>query len=94
MENLTVGFYYNPNESGIVYEVLQNTDNTWIQEEPDTKLLVDTWELINIKGDQLIYKTEGNLVPLKDFKNNDLKELKFKTKKITGNMGLNLIVSE
>ena len=91
---LKTGFYYNPNESGIVYEILKNNDATWVQEEPDIKLLVDTWELINIKGNQLIYKTNGNLVPLEDFNTNNLISLNFKTHKMTGNMGLKLIVSE
>lgn len=91
MQKLT-GFFYNPNEPEYVYEIKQNTDTNWLQEEPYVKYLVDTWELIKTDKNKSIYKTQGLLLPLQNFETSNLQPLNIKSNKLIGRMGLNLIM--
>ena len=91
MQELT-GFFYKPNEPQRIYEVKQNTEASWLKEEPDIKYLVDTWELVKTTKKENIYKTNGDLIPLQDFDSSGLKLINTKAHKLLGNMGLKLVL--
>ena len=57
------GFYWNPNNKKIIFEVYQNTLKSWLEERPQDDLIVDIWEY-DYKDDNgnLIYGTDA--VPL------------------------------
>lgn len=91
MQKLT-GFFYNPNEPEYIYEIKQNTDANWLQEEPNVKYLVDTWEFVKTNKNKSIYKTHGLLVPLQNFDTSNLQRLSLNSNKLLDKMGLNLII--
>lgn len=86
------GFFYNPNEPEYIYEIKENTDIHWLREEPNTKYLVDTWELVKTDKNKSIYKTLGNLIVLQDFDTSNLQQLNLKSNKLLDKMGLKLII--
>lgn len=51
----------------IIYEVIKNTDEVWLKEEPDEKLLIDTWTYVyDDNNDRKVYECMGgNLVSVK-----------------------------
>lgn len=91
MQKLT-GFFYNSNEPEYIYEIKQNTDANWLQEEPYVKYLVDTWELVKTDKNKSIYKTQGVLVPLQNFDTSTLRQLSLNSNKLLDKMGLKLII--
>ena len=54
------GFYLTGNPE-IIYEVIENTDEVWIKEEPEAKLLIDEWTYDKDLG---YFETSGNLYTL------------------------------
>lgn len=88
----STGFFYDPNEPGYIYEIRQNTDTGWLQEEPNVKYLVDTWELIDIYEKQSIYRTHWTLIPLQDFDTSNLERLNPKSHKLLDKIGYKLII--
>ena len=60
-----IGFYkaVNDNKPDYIYEVINNTDEEWLKEEPSAKLLIDEWGYeYTDNDDRRHYETFGNLV--------------------------------
>lgn len=59
-----VGFYREVNDIDrkIIYEVIENTDEDWLKEDPEATLLIDTW-LYDYKdeNDRVRYSVDSNL---------------------------------
>lgn len=63
-----VGFYTTDlKNKEVIYEVLENTDEVWLKEEPDETLLIDEWTYTGIDAhDRKVYKClGGNLISVK-----------------------------
>lgn len=63
-----VGFYTtNLKKRDVIYEVIENTDENWLRDEPDETLLIDTWTYIyDDNDDRKVYECfGGNLVSVK-----------------------------
>lgn len=61
------GFYcaVDDTERLYIYEVINNTDEGWLKENPDATLLIDEWIYdYTDNDDRKIYSTSGNLVAL------------------------------
>ena len=59
------GFYKVEDYNDIVFEVIENTDEKWLEEEPDAKLLLDVWNYdYTDSDDRKHYETEGALYRL------------------------------
>lgn len=63
-----VGFYTTDLKNReVIYEVLENTDEVWLKEEPDEKLLIDEWTYVyDDNNDRKVYECMGgNLISVK-----------------------------
>lgn len=63
-----VGFYTTDLKNReVIYEVLENTDDVWLKEEPDETLLIDEWTYIyDDNDDRKVYECiGGNLTSVK-----------------------------
>lgn len=63
-----VGFYTTDLKNReVIYEVLENTDDVWLKEEPDEMLLIDEWTYIyDDNDDRKVYECiGGNLTSVK-----------------------------
>lgn len=61
------GFYCGVNDKGrdVIFEIIKNTDEEWLKENPDATLLIDEWIYdYTDNDDRRIYGTSGNLVAL------------------------------
>lgn len=78
------GFYSSePNEPTFIFEVIENTDESWLKENPDAKFLIDTWLYdYTDENDRRIYQTDGSLEPVGNATYNvdveEITETKFK----------------
>lgn len=62
------GFYTTDlKDRKVIYEVLENTDEVWLKEEPDETLLIDEWTYVyDDNNDRKVYECMGgNLTPVK-----------------------------
>lgn len=62
------GFYKAVNDTTpeYIYEVIDNTDEEWLKEEPEAKLLIDDWGYEYTDNDERRhYETFGNLIQVK-----------------------------
>lgn len=59
-----VGFYTDDLEKmETIFEVIENTDSVWLKEEPECKLLIDTWSYdYTDDNDNKHYQCDGTLV--------------------------------
>lgn len=85
------GFYtipeYVDTENEQIFEVIENTDKKWVRENPDAKLLVDTWYFDYKDGETKIFQTEGILQVLYlDLSNIDVEKTNRRFE-VFGNMG-------
>lgn len=57
------GFYRASCNPEIIYEVFKNTDDSWLKEKPEDKLIIDEWQLDYIEAETgcKIYQTTGGL---------------------------------
>lgn len=75
------GFYTTDlNKREVIFEVLKNTDETWLTEYPDELFVIDTWNYAGTDDfDVKHYNTEGSMMsvkycdPIEVFKINDIK---------------------
>lgn len=70
-----VGFYAaDLKNREVIYEVLENTDEVWLKEEPDETLLIDEWTYTGIDAhDRKVYEClGGNLIGVKFADNIDV----------------------
>lgn len=63
-----IGFYKAINDTipEYIYEVINNTNEEWLKEEPEAKLLIDEWGYEYTDNDERRhYETFGNLIQVK-----------------------------
>ena len=63
-----IGFYKEVNDTTpeYIYEVINNTNEEWLKEEPEAKLLIDEWGYeYTDNDDRRHYETFGNLIQVK-----------------------------
>lgn len=63
-----IGFYKAVNDTTpeYIYEVINNTDEEWLKENPEAKLLIDEWGYEYTDDDERRhYETFGNLIQVK-----------------------------
>lgn len=73
-----VGFYTTDLKNRkVIYEVLENTDEVWLKEEPDETLLIDEWTYTGIDAhDRKVYEClGGNLIGVKFADNIDVTKI-------------------
>lgn len=85
------GFYVFPNlentEDEVIFEVIENSDEEWVKQNPNAKLLVDEWCFDTVEKGHRIYQTSGNLQVLYlDLAECDVEKTDRKFK-VFGNMG-------
>lgn len=85
------GFYtiseYVDTENEQIFEVIKNTDEEWVKENPDAKLLVDTWYFDYKDGETKIFQADGTLQVLYlDLSNIDVEKTNRRFE-VFGNMG-------
>ena len=64
-----IGFYCSPYDykRNFIYEVIKNTDEEWLKEAPEQKLLIDEWLFDYIDNDDRAhYGTAGNLITVQN----------------------------
>ena len=90
-----VGFYVDQldEQREIIYEVIENTDEEWLKEAPEQKLLIDEWIYdYTDYDDRKVYGTSGNLVTVcNNISNCKVYKIKDTKYKIYGNCGQYLI---
>ena len=60
-----IGFYraINDDKSNFIFEVIENTDDNWLKDDPNAKLLVDEWGYeYTDTDDRKHYETFGTLI--------------------------------
>lgn len=69
LNEVTETGYYTTNlkNKKIIYEVIENTDEVWLHDEPNEKLLIDTWTYVyDDNDDRKVYECMGgNLISVK-----------------------------
>lgn len=90
-----VGFYREVNDIDrkTIYEVIENTDEDWLKEDPEATLLIDTW-LYDYKdeNDRDRYSVDGNLfTAYLDESDIDVVKIEDTKYKVFGEMGQFLI---
>ena len=62
------GFYimltYKDTEEEIIYEAIENTDNEWLKDDPDAKIVIDEWYFDHEENGKKIYQTSGGIYSL------------------------------
>ena len=62
------GFYimlaYKDTEDEIIYEATENTDNEWLKDDPDAKIVIDEWYFDHKENGKKIYQTSGGIYSL------------------------------
>ena len=62
------GFYimlaYKDTEDEIIYEATENTDNEWLKDDPDAKIVMDEWYFDDEENGKKIYQTSGGIYSL------------------------------
>ena len=90
-----VGFYIEVNDTDrkTIYEVIENTDEDWLKEDPEATLLIDTWLYdYTDENDRAIYFADGNLLSVYlDESNIDVVKIEDTKYKVFGKYGLLLI---
>jgi hypothetical protein len=91
-----IGFYQMSNNSEIIYEVLQNTDNEWLKETPADDLIIDEWSFDSLEDSGCkVYQTSGAMFSrYYDLAKIEVEKITDKTFEIFGNMGAFLRVKE
>ena len=95
VKEITKTGFYRVNEETI-FEVLENTDEKWLKEKPEDKLILDEWCFDYKQTEKTdIYQTSGGLFSLYlDYANIDVELMKGYRFKIFGNMGATLRVTK
>ena len=84
VKDITETGFYLTGDPEILYEVIENTDEVWVKEEPNAKLLIDEWTYDKELG---YYETSGNLYTLySDLSTIDVEKTD-KKYKVFGSMG-------
>ena len=88
------GFYYQPEDTDrtYIYEVLKNTDEVWLKEEPEQKLLIDEWvfDYTDING-ITYYEASGNLTSVQNASPVEVVKITDKKYKVCGQSGQFLV---
>lgn len=83
-----VGFYTdNPKKRETIFEVIKNTDKVWLKEEPECKLLIDTWSYDYTDDNNKIYRCDGTLREPRFAEPIEVFEIKDMEYEIYGNSG-------
>ena len=88
------GFYYQPEDTNrdYIYEVIKNTDEEWLKDNPDHKFLIDEWLFDYIDhDDRANYGTAGNLIAVENADPVEVVKITDKKYKIQGRCGECLI---
>lgn len=85
------GFYTIPHlvdtEDEQIFEVIKNSDEEWVKENPDAKLIIDTWYFDYMDGNTKVFQTDGILqTRYLDLANVDVEKTDRKFE-VFGNMG-------
>lgn len=89
-----IGFYCSPydDKRNYIYEVINNTDEEWLKDAPDQKLLIDEWIFDYIDNDDRYhYGTAGNLISVLNADDIEVVKITDKKYKIEGGCGEYLI---
>ena len=71
------GFYIDKGNNKLLYEVLENKDVTWLEDDPDAKLVFDTWEFVYIEDDgRLRYECFDGILQNILYANDDVEVIK------------------
>lgn len=92
-EIIETGFYcaIDDKEKEIIFEVIDNTDDVWLKENPNDKYLIDEWLYdYTDYDDRKVYAASGNLVSINNASPCEVYRLKEKYK-LFGNLGEYLI---
>lgn len=72
----------------IIYEVLENTDENWVKDEPEDILLVDEWSYSHTDTDDIKhYKCDGCMYGVQNADNIEVEEITDTKYTIYGNSG-------
>lgn len=88
------GFYCSKDDTErlYIYEVIKNTDEEWLKENPEATLLIDEWLYdYTDYDDRKVYGTSGNLIDVCDASTCEVYKIEDTKYKIYGNCGQFLI---
>ena len=91
-EVTAVGFYKPTNDTNyeVIFEVFENTNEKWLKECPDQKLLVDEWIYdYTDDNDIKIYGCHGTIYPVQNEDSIEVEKID-KQYQVFGNMGASL----
>lgn len=87
VKDITEIGFYTTGDADILLEVLENTDESMLEESPKDKLIIDEWDFDHEEDGKRIYQTTGSLFSLySDFAEVDV-EKSDKQYEVFGNMG-------
>ena len=90
-----IGFYcgVNDKDRDVIFEIIKNTDEVWLKENPDATLLIDEWIYdYTDNDDRRVYGVSGNLTALCHEKSTcQVVKITDTAYKIYGNLGQYLI---
>lgn len=84
-----VGFYTDDLQTReTIFEVIENTDSVWLKDEPECKLLIDTWSYdYTDDNDIKHYQCDGTLIQPRFAEQIDVFEIKDMKYEVYGNSG-------
>ena len=92
-ERKKVGFYTDDlKKRETIFEVIKNTDSVWLKEEPECKLLIDTWSYeYTDDNDNKHYQCDGTLVEPRFSEQIEVFEIKDMQYEVYGNSGARMM---
>ena len=66
LSNVTEYGCYMDSDGEVIYQVMPNTDKIWLEEEPEVKVVVDTFYLAYIRRGLKTYTSNGNCQRIQD----------------------------
>lgn len=88
------GFYYQPEDTDrtYIYEVIKNTDEEWLKDNPKQKFLIDEWLFdYTDHDDKVHYGTAGNLIAVENASPVEVVKITDRKYKVEGRYGECLI---
>lgn len=88
------GFYYQPEDTDrtYIYELIKNTDEEWLKDNPEQKFLIDEWLFdYTDHDDKVHYGTAGNLIAVENASPVEVVKITDKKYKVEGRYGECLI---
>ena len=69
------GYFWNPNNKKVIYEVYPNTSKQWLEERPQDDFIVDIWEYDYTEKDCIYFYTDGVPISREYCPNIDMEEI-------------------